>query len=316
MSPIATHRFIGCCSAVLAALSSPCATAAASCNRSPLSISASIEFITPDRATVTVRHAGVADRQASVGDCLIPGDVVVVPDSVKLAKVFTNDQLIRLQPGQPPYRVTGGLVHIADQAATYLASVVHALSREPAPDLPSATASRSLGNVPFGAIRPIEGLNVKDTQRIPPEVETIVVAWQPAAGAARCELRAAHGASASASPAPSQSWCTLSARGAADGAVVSADTDTPPAAIHWSIAPAGDAEVPRPPWFAAALPDDISRADRAVWGLWLYREAGAEWRMAGLSMLYANRASSWAAARAARTILSGDNIDSPPLAQH
>jgi hypothetical protein len=290
-------------------LASAGAMAAASCNRSPLKISASIEFINPDDATLTVRHAGMADRRARVGDCLIAGDLVIVPATVKLAKVFTNERLIRLQADTPPYRVTGGMMRIADQAATYLASVVHALSSEPAPDLPSATASRSFGDPPANPLRAIAGLNVAGTQRIPGSVEQIVVAWQPIAAAPHCALRTARvaveasPAGVEASPAAAESWCALRVPDGMTEGIVSIDATDPSASIQWKVVRAADGDVPRPPWLERDS-GEPSKAERAVWGLWLYREAGPEWRLAGLSMLAADRAASWATARAMRAIIA------------
>ncbi|HEY1313674.1 MAG TPA: hypothetical protein VGE92_07345 [Steroidobacteraceae bacterium] len=299
-----TGKFVSCLYAALSlSLSSTGAIGAASCNQSPLKISASIEFINPDNATLTVRHAGVADRQARVGDCLIAGDRVIVPATVKLAKVFTNERLIRLQPDTPPYVVTGGMVRIASQAATYLAAVVHALSSEPAPDLPNATASRSFADPPLSALRAIAGLNVASTQRIPGSVAQIILAWQPLGAAPRCALESAAGG-IEASPGAEESWCALRAPDGMTEAVVSIDGANPAASIQWKVVRAADADVPRPAWLDPDSRGALSNADRAVWGLWLYREAGTEWRLAGLSMLVANRSTSWATARATREIIA------------
>jgi hypothetical protein len=302
MNRLSTRKLVAChCATLSLLLLSACAVAAASCNKSPLKISASIEYISPDTATLTVRHAGRADRQARIGDCLVAGDTVIVPTTVKLAKVFTSERLVRLQPDQPPYLIGGGMGHIANQAATYLASVVHALSSEPLPDLPSATASRSFGDPP--ALRALAELNTSTTQRIPESVEEIIVAWRPIAATPRCTLRTA-GGSVAASPMAEESWCTLRVPVGMANAVVLAETASPSAPIRWQVVAATDADLPRPPWLKPDSNQGITNSDRAVWGLWLYREAAPQWRLAGLSMLIANRTSSWAAARATWTILS------------
>jgi hypothetical protein len=153
-------------------------------------------------------------------------------------------------------------------------------------------------------------LNVANTQRIPGSAKEIILAWQPIGAAPRCALRSAEGG-VEASPAAAESWCALRAPDGMTDAVVSIDGVNPAASIQWKVVRAADADVPRPAWLNSHSRGAISKVDRAVWGLWLYREAGTEWRLAGLSMLVANRSTSWATARATRSMLALD-ADSPP----
>ena len=302
MNGLTARKWVACpCVGLSLLLAGASAMAGASCNQSPLKISASIEYISPDTATLTVRHAGRADRQAGVGDCLVAGDTVIVPSTVKLAKVFTSERLVRLQPNQPPYSISGGMGHIANQAATYLASVVHALISEPVPDLPSATASRSFGDPP--ALRALAELDIPTPQRIPRSVKEIIVAWRPIAAAARCTLHSAAG-SVAASPTAEEPWCALKVPDGMSNAVVLAETASASTPIEWHVVAAGDADLPRPLWLKSDSNAAITNSDRAVWGLWLYRQAAPQWRLAGLSMLIDNRSTSWAAARATWSILS------------
>jgi hypothetical protein len=295
-----------------AALRGGTALAAASCKQSWWSISASIEFVSPEGAALVVRHAGRAERHMTAGECLVPGDVISLPTTVTSAKIFTGDRMVRLQPDRPPLRIEGGVTAIAGRSMQYIASLTEVIKNEPTPDLPRPTASRGLGILHSGPLRPIPGLDVEAVaQRIPSGlgIEALIVAWQPDAGEPRCGLRSDRVAQESRSASTHESWCTaeVSAEALADDADFVVRSEPPSSQeLRWRLTRAADTDVPLPPWAGGGEPRAGSAGDRAIWGLWLYREGGPEWRLAALGLIYANRERSWLAARTYRLIVAGD----------
>jgi hypothetical protein len=285
--------------------------AAAACGTSLLRTTASIDFIDPDGGTVIVRHNGSAPRKVPTGACLVPGDVVFLPSDVKLARVFVGDRLLELRPDQDPYPVQGGVGRVTRRMAAYFSDLAAVLGGEPTPDLPRPTASRALDLGQRGSTnpQPIPALRVGNVpQEIPGKglVNTLIVAWDAKAGRSHCDLRA-NGRASTESAETTSPWCAVElGESMTDGTLqVSFDDPQIESDLRWQIKRVEPAKIPRPDWLKTD-PATLEPAEIVSWGVWLYREAGPEWRLAGLAMLYSHRESSWIAARAYRMMLTNE----------
>jgi len=95
-------------------------------------------------------------------------------------------------------------------------------------------------------------------------------------------------------PPVTAAWCSVAPAGKTAVARLLV-RDAARRSVGWNVAPATWRDVPRPEWVAADATAASSPADVTAWGIWLWREGGAPWRLQALAMLDAAAPRQWLA---------------------
>jgi hypothetical protein len=87
-------------------------------------------------------------------------------------------------------------------------------------------------------------------------------------------------------------WCEF---GKLDGAVRLRVRDANRRSEGWNVTLVSWSDVPRPDWLAASATPNIASGDLTAWGIWLWSQHGAEWRMQSMAMLNSASRREWLA---------------------
>jgi hypothetical protein len=287
------------------------------CPNSIFSVVASIIYVEP-ATDLSVRGSPI---KLKAGDCLLSGqEINLVDDKNNLGiqrvevfyggdrKVLINDKnrayYFRVPEGLPAYsKVWQELI-----AKTFRLPSVNAL-----PEFHKLTATqRGESDEGVGeskvqiALRPIESLRKLPTQSLT-EDATFVGSWQHGKAPHVCQSLTSNGEVISTIKAATN-WCAVSLGSKYSMRVVIRDSlDNQ---YGWNIDHVAWSDIPGPE--AISLPfKELSLADRAAWGMWLWQNAPNKWRLQALSMIYDGAKVSWLAGYFLQTILEEKPLKRP-----
>lgn len=259
-------------------------------------VKAIVVRINPTNAKVLKKSGSGNDLMVlRVDDTLCRGETILFSegDHTTVVEVLRLGKVVSIPAAGGPYTFSGGIRKIAQAVSVYVDAVLDASKglRVPIP-LSNATAGRGGEIRPFESVRPVLHLRFLPRQRLTLDANPIV-GWRGGAAPYKCEVKD-HDAI--------QLWQKSNINGAL--CVYSASLDKAARIIirdarghttGWNIDPVTWEDVPRPDWLPLEQ-SNVTLVDLTAWGLWLWKEASAQWRLQSLAML--NRAASeeWLAA--------------------
>lgn len=260
--------------------------------------------ISPTNAKVLKRSArGNGLTVLRTDDTVCRGETILFSDGDRttVVELLRLGEVVLVPAAGGPYTLSGGIRSIAQAASAYVDAVLNASKslRVPTP-LPNATASRGGERHTLDSVRPIFHLRYLSRQRLTADASPIV-GWRGGVAPFKCEITDDEAV---------QRWHKSNINGAScvyfsslDSAARLVVRDARGHTTGWNIYPVTWRDVPRPDW----VPEEqsgLTLVGLTAWGLWLWKEAGPQWRLQSLAML--NRAASeeWLAAYLRDTVLA------------
>lgn len=276
------------------------------CEEGWLAVQAQVMRLTPgDRAAerITPEHRRLPVR---VGDLLCEGDELILPEG-GAAELFLAGRVVQVDGAGSPHLIKAGARMRLAEASDYLRLAFKSLFVLAPPEArPSVTASRGGNGRPALSLAPIMHLEVLPRQRLTPDL-SVVVAWRNGDGPFSCEAVNGEGTPVwTSKPEPEQS-CRFGPR--MSGVARLNVRDTRQRSTGWNVSTASWHDVPRPAWIAASASACPDGGYMGAWGIWLWQNGGAAWRLQSISMLDAASRHEWIAAYFLAQVLA----EVPPL---
>lgn len=277
------------------------------CSKSVFDVVASIAYVEPKESRVPAINLRNGTKMVlQAGDCLAGGEQIgPLPEHIVRVDVFFGGERVILG-SKEAYTVPSGLPQYSKIAQSFIGNLFRLPVGTPAFQERETVTRRGDGTeekqgsvkVPM-MLRPIESLRGLPTQTVMPDA-TIVTGWRHGKPPFSCVGLSATGDAVTVSPPLSVNWCTVTFKSTNPARI--AVRDSQQSQYGWNVDMATWSDIPRPPWITSA-PQLLSSGDRAAWGIWIWHNASANWRLQALSLLHSASFDSWLAGYILRSIL-------------
>lgn len=279
------------------------------CPNSIFAIVASIAYVEP-KNPVAVR--GDATR-LNAGDCLFKGQEINLIDdernnNIQRVEIFYGGDikvLVNDKDQNHDFRVPDGVAANSKLLQELIAKTFRLPSPNALPEFRSITVTRRGESDGEGVeaenpmpLRPIISLRKLPIQFVT-ENTTFVYGWRGGKTPHECQSLSLAGEVISAIGAATN-WCAIPLESKRPARLTVRDSLD--GRYGWNIDFVKWSDVPRPGDVATPI-EELSRADRAAWGMWLWQSAPNKWRLQALSMIFDGAKDSWLAGFFFRTIL-------------
>lgn len=277
-----------------------------------LSVRAMVTRVSPPRAELVRRTAGSqASVPIAVGGVLCEGDALLFASAAEDVQVelYEAGKLVTWAGHRGPYTVPSGLKASLGAAAAYLSAVFEGASElGPPPMRPNPTAARGDGSTAAASpIQAVKHLRDLPRQRLAHGARP-TVAWLGGVGPYTCQALGEDGDALWSHRDIAAGWCTYPPDLTRSTRLVVRDAQGRSAG--WNIAAAMRDELPRPAWVArdAATP---AAPELAAWAIWIWQNAGPEWRLQAVAMLGTAAQSEWLASYFLDSVLAEVPVVAP-----
>jgi hypothetical protein len=284
--------------------------AAPDCPAGLFGVVAQIVRVDPPGTMLSKRLVSGRDEPVGTNGVICAGESLDVSDKggLRSVEVYTGGRKEVLKPDVRFQRERGLLAHTAS-ALNFLSDLIGGVAAiKPPPSVPVPTAVRGAESTAPAAtvVRALRGLR-EPQQKLVMGLAP-VLGWRGGSGPYRClALSDAAEEVASAVQPGTASWCAI--EGDVSRAALLQVRDDFGKRESWNVTFVEEADVPRPAWLGST--QRLAHADRTAWAVWLWKDAGPEWRLTALAMLHRLAPVEWVAGYARDSLLSESDTFAP-----
>lgn len=277
-----------------------------------LSVRAMVTRVSPPGAELARRPAGgLASVPLAVGGVLCEGDALLFASGAEDAQVelYEASKLVTWVGRRGPYTVPSGLKAKFGAASAYLSAAFESAGElGPPPTRPNPTAAR--GNSSKSAASPIR--EVKHLRDLPRQRlangARPTVAWLGGIAPYSCQALSEDGVALWSQSDIAAGWCTYPADLMRAARLVVRDAQGRSAG--WNITVATRDELPRPGWVQREFAT-LGATEMVAWAIWIWQNAGPEWRLQAVAMLGSAAQSEWLASYFLDSVLAEVPVVAP-----